>query len=121
MTAPAVYLIGQTTNTNARSSARSAWLPCDECRQPVCSQPGGDVSSRDLCHDVAPEKRSVNHSHRFWIPVELGFLMNDTQNETSKMNKSKRVNNKIATYMSISFKCGSPYIFEQLLKNENRI
>lgn len=90
MKAPVVYPKGQISNTNAKS----AWLPCDECRQPVRSQPGGDVSSGDLCHDVAPEKRSVNHSHRFWIPVELGFLKNDTENETSKINESKRVNNK---------------------------
>lgn len=50
-----------------------------ECRLPVCSQPGGYVSSRDLCHDVAPEKRSVNQPHRLWIPIELGFLMDKVE------------------------------------------
>lgn len=50
-----------------------------ECRLPVCSQPGGYVSSRDLCHDVAPEKRSVNQPHRLWIPVELGFLVDKVE------------------------------------------
>lgn len=41
---------------------------------PVCRQPRGYISSRDLRHDVAPEKRSVDHSHYLWVPVELGFL-----------------------------------------------
>lgn len=50
---------------------------------PVCSQPGGYVSSRDLRHDVAPEERSVNQPHRLWIPVELGFLVH--KNETIRI------------------------------------
>lgn len=51
---------------------------------PVRSQPGGDISSGDLRHDVAPEKRSVDQPHRLWIPVELGFLGSKTQNAVSK-------------------------------------
>lgn len=47
---------------------------------PVCSQPGGDVPSGDLRHDVTPEKRAVDQPHRLWVPVELGFLMSETQN-----------------------------------------
>lgn len=46
---------------------------------PVRSQPGGYVPSRDLRHDVAPEKRPVNQPHRLWIPVELGFLVHETK------------------------------------------
>lgn len=62
---------------------------CGECRLPVGSQPGGYVSSRDLCHDVAPEKRSVNQSHRLWIPVELGFLVGNTEHKTKPVKKKE--------------------------------
>lgn len=53
----------------------ASWFTGSAFRLPVCSQSGGYISSRDLRHDVAPEKRSVNQSHRLWIPVELGFLV----------------------------------------------
>lgn len=61
-----------------------------ESRLPVCCQPGGYVSSRDLCHDVAPEKRSVNQSHRLWIPVELGFLVENMDNKPSLKKKERK-------------------------------
>lgn len=56
---------------------------------PVCCKPRGDVSSGDLCNDVAPEERAVDQSYRLWIPVELGFL---------KLRKKYIINrNKIKT------------------------
>lgn len=66
------------------------WL--GECRLPVCCQPGGYVPSRDLCHDVAPEKRSVNHPHRLRVPVELGFLVADGIMETKKQILKQKIN-----------------------------
>lgn len=43
--------------------------------QPVGSESLTDKSSGDLCDDVAPEKRAVDHSHRLWVPRELSSLI----------------------------------------------
>lgn len=42
--------------------------------RPVCCKLLTNEPSRDLGHYVSPEEGAVDHTHRFWIPVELSFL-----------------------------------------------
>lgn len=52
-------------------------------QSPVSCQSGGDVTSRDLCYNVTPEERAVDHPHRLRIPVKLRFLTEEVQEEES--------------------------------------
>lgn len=41
---------------------------------PVRCQSRGNVSPRDLRHNITPEKRAMNHSHCFRVPIKLCLL-----------------------------------------------
>lgn len=58
--------------------------------RPVRCQPGGDVAPRDLCHDVPPEKRAVDHPHGLRVPVKLGFLVENRRKKWFRMNENWR-------------------------------
>lgn len=61
---------------------------------PVCGQSGGDVASRNLSHDVAPEEGAVNHPHSLRVPVEFRFL---------KKNKIKQNKKSLSTAFTCLF------------------